>query len=153
MHVQGIVSQATVQAVCTFEPTWIKCADTEFAPTSHFLSLKKTFVHREFLFLPVTFLQKCRLDVIDVSKTLQDLSSFVFKEPIRVKSKSLSGCMAEVTVEMWNVCEWDVSVCEWGLCWWLICQHPDRQGGMEMLEGYWRACGMTMTAWTICSWL
>lgn len=54
----------------------------------------------EFLFFfLVTFLHQCRIHVSDVLKTLQDLLSLMFKEPIRVIGSSVS-CVAEVTVEM-----------------------------------------------------
>lgn len=45
--------------------------------------------------------------------------------------------------------ERDGRVCKWDLLWRLICQCPDRQQKMKMLEGYWRACGVTVTDWTI----
>jgi len=61
----------------------------------------------------------------------------MFKEPIRVTGSSLNDCMAEVTVEMRDVCEED-------LCFWLICQCPDRRGGVEMFGGYWGLWNITV---------
>lgn len=60
-------------------------------------------MHREDFvvsYFSVTFLHQWRMHVSEVSKTLQDLSGLMFKEPIRVTGNSLSGCMVEVTVEM-----------------------------------------------------
>lgn len=58
-----------------------------------------------FVFFALAFLHQCPIHVSDVQKTLLNLSSLMFKEPIRVTANSLSGCMAEVTVEMSYVCE------------------------------------------------
>lgn len=78
-------------------------------------------------YLPVSDIYHSIIHVSSSLELLRDLSRLMFKEPIRVTGSCLNDCMAEVTAEMWDVCEGN-------LCYGLICPCPDRQAGMEMLR-------------------
>lgn len=73
-------------------------------------------------------------------------------------SRSQLEWQTKVWVAAWQrlllKCEMSVNeteMSEWDLGWWLICQCPDRQQGIKILEEYWRACVMTMTDRTVCT--
>lgn len=133
------MSQATVQTACTWSPyTYcITCHWIMYPSLSPAQALWSAHCacrgHSGVLFWN-TLLCQYGIHVSDVPKTLQDSSSLMLKEPIRVTGSSMS-CVTEVTVEMWNVCERDGRVCKWDLLCRLICQCPDRQQKNEDVAG------------------